>query len=142
MKPLAHSAAMDDAGFAFGIESNGTLRLTMIRSSTNLRVATTSGLVTSGRWMQLAFTWDGTVGTAAAGKLFIDGVEQVKATSADGSGTIGSSGASNKPLRLGNVSFDTMSGSLNGKIAYVAVYSGRLLTASELNQLDSQLPIH
>jgi hypothetical protein len=55
---------------------------------------------------------------------------------------LGTSNATNQPFRIGNASFDTMAGTLNGKIGYLAVYKGRVLTPSEMNQLDSQLPIH
>jgi len=90
----------------------------------------------------VAFTWDGTVGTAAAAHLYINGSEQTKASSADGGGTIGYSNATNQPFRIGNASFDSQAGSLNGRIEYLAVYKGRILTTTEMNQFDSRLPIH
>jgi hypothetical protein len=92
--------------------------------------------------VQVAFTWDGTVGTAAAAHLFVNGTEQSKASSANGSGTIGYTNATSQPFRIGNASFDPVAGSLNGKLAYVTVYKGRILTPAEMNQMDSQLPIH
>jgi YD repeat-containing protein len=129
-----------DSGFVFGWDSTGALKLTVEKSSADMRVATAGGKVTSGQWMQVAFTWDGTAGNAAAAHLFINGVEQSKASSSDGSGNLGYSNATNQPLRIGNASFD-FAGSLNGKIAYLAVYKWRILSTSEMNQLDSQLPI-
>jgi hypothetical protein len=54
---------------------------------------------------------------------------------------VGYAGATNQPFRIGNATYDSIAGSLNGKIAYMAVYRGRILTATELNQLDTQLPI-
>ncbi|SPF53176.1 hypothetical protein SBA4_5470018 [Candidatus Sulfopaludibacter sp. SbA4] len=44
-------------------------------------------------------------------------------------------------FRIGNASFDPMNGSFNGKVAYLAVYKGRILTTAEMTQLDSRLPI-
>src|SRR5262249_42639966 len=126
----------------FGWDGSGALRLTVERSSVNMRVATAASAVATGQWMQVAFTWDGTVGTAAAAHLYVNGVEQTKASSADGSGTIGYANATNQPFRIGNASFDTQAGALNGKMEYLAVYKGRILTTTEMNQLDTQLPIH
>jgi hypothetical protein len=130
-----------NSGFVFGWDNAGALKLTVEKSSTNMRVATASSTITTGKWLQVAFTWDGTVGTAATAHLFVNGTEIAKASSADGSGTLGYSNATNKPFRIGNASFD-FAGSLNGKMAYLAVYRGRILTTTELNTLDTQLPIH
>ena len=105
-----------------------------------MRVYTASGSVPTGRWMQVAVTWDGTVGGAASAHLFIDGVEQAKTTSSDGSGTAGYANATNQPFRIGNASFD-VPGSFNGKMAYLAVYKGRILTPAEMSQLDAHPPI-
>ena len=129
-----------NSGFVFGWDSSGALKLTFEKSTTNMRVVSNTGAIASGRWMQVAFTWDGSVGTAAAAHLFIDGVERSKASSNDGSGTLGYTNATNQPFRIGNAGFD-FAGSLNGKIAYLAVYKGRILTATEMTQLDTELPI-
>jgi YD repeat-containing protein len=129
------------SGFVFGWDSTGALRLTVVRTGADMQVSAASGTITSGRWMQVAFTWDGTVGTAATAHLFVNGVEQSKTSATDGSGTVEYSNATNKPFRIGNADFN-FPGSLNGKIGYLAVYRGRILTTSEMNQLDSQLPIH
>jgi hypothetical protein len=45
-----------------------------------------------------------------------------------------------KRFRIGNARFD-FAGSLNGKMAYLAVYKGRMLTPAEMGRLDVQLPI-
>ncbi|MBZ5526151.1 MAG: LamG domain-containing protein, partial [Acidobacteriia bacterium] len=95
----------------------------------------------SGQWVQLAFTWDGTVGTASAAHIYVNGVEQTKAVALDGSGTLSYAGATSKSFRIGNNSYALTVGSLNSKVAYVSVYRGRILTNIELNQLDTQLPI-
>jgi hypothetical protein len=58
------------------------------------------------------------------------------------SGTLTYANATNQPFRIGNVSFHDAIGSLNGKMAYLAVYRGRILTTAEMSQLDAQLPIH
>lgn len=130
-----------DSGFAFGIDSTGALRLTVEKSNANMQVGSPAGTILSDQWMQLAFTWDGTVGTAASAHLYLNGVEQSKTLSVDGSGTIGYSNATNQSFRIGNVDID-FPGSLNGRIAYLAVYKGRILSTTEMGQLDAQLPIH
>ncbi|HEY6308047.1 MAG TPA: carboxypeptidase regulatory-like domain-containing protein [Candidatus Angelobacter sp.] len=127
------------SGFVFEFDSTGALRLRVSRSSSAMLVAT-AGVVPTGQWVQVAATWDGTVGTASAAHLYLNGVEQTKATAVDGSGTVDFSGASNQPLRIGTVSVD-LSASLNGRMAYLAIYKGRVLSAAEISELDQQLPI-
>lgn len=131
-----------DSGFVFGWDNNGTLELTVEKSGADMRVAAGSGTIQAGQWVQVAFTWDGTVGNASAAHLFVNGIEQTKASSSDGAGTLGYANATGQPFRIGNASFDTVAGSLNGKMGYLAVYKGRILTATEMGQLDTQLPIH
>jgi hypothetical protein len=132
-----------DSGFVFGWDNTGALRLTVEKSTTNMRVATAGSIVVPGNWIQVAFTWDGTPGhgTAADAHLFMNGAEQPKASAADGSGTLGYANATNQPFRIGNASYDPMAGCLNGKMAYLAIYKGRILMPTEINQLDTQLPI-
>jgi uncharacterized protein (TIGR03437 family) len=127
-------------GFVFALDPNGALRLIIERSVANMRAVTAGGAVTPGRWVQVAFTWDGTVGGAGSAHLYVDGAEQNKVTANDGAGTLGYAGATNYPFRIGNSTFDNSS-SLNGKMAYLAVYRGRILSPAELGQLDSGLPI-
>jgi hypothetical protein len=130
-----------DSGFVFGWNSSGAIDLVVEKTVANMRVSTATAAVTTGQWQQVAFTWDGSIGTASAAHLFVNGAEQTKASSTDGSGTIGYRNATNQPFRIGNASFD-FAGSLNGKIGYLAVYKGRILTTSQMNQLDARLPIH
>ena len=130
------------AGFEFGLDATGALVGEVIKSSSDMRVATGANAITSGQWVQVAFTWDGTVNAASAAHIYVNGVEQTKVTAQDGAGTLSYAGASSKSFRIGNASFDTIAGSLNAKIAYMAVYRGRILSNLELNQLDIQLPIH
>ncbi|HKV94284.1 MAG TPA: LamG-like jellyroll fold domain-containing protein, partial [Candidatus Angelobacter sp.] len=127
--------------FTFGLDSTGALHVYVPKSSSAMHVATGTGSILSGQWVQVAFTWDGTVGTAAAAHVYVNGVEQTKAVAVDGSGTLSYANATNKSFRIGNNSYLTTVGSLNGKVAYLAVYRGRVLTGTELNQLDGQLPI-
>jgi len=132
-----------NSGFAFGMTSSGAIELTVVRSVVDMQVQSYGSVVPTGAWVQVAFTWDGTVGTAAAAHLFIDGQEQSKYTSITGGGTIGYANATNKPFLIGNASIPWfIAGSTNGKIAYLAVYKGRILTSTEMQSLDSQLPIH
>jgi hypothetical protein len=129
-----------DSGFIFGWDATGSLRLTIEKSSTNMRAFTPANTVTAGHWMQLAVTWDGTVGTQAVAHFFLNGLEVGKSSSGDGAGTLGYTNATNKPFRIGNASVD-FNGSLNARMAYLAVYKGRILTPAEMNALDGQLPI-
>ena len=129
------------SGFTFGLDNTGALTAWVLKSSAGMRVTTAAGALTSGQWVQVAFTWDGTVGTAAAAHIYVNGVEQTKVTTQDGSGTISYAGATAKSLRIGNNSYFTTVGSFNGKMQYLAVYRGRVLSSVELNQLDAQLPI-
>ncbi|MBI4903539.1 MAG: choice-of-anchor D domain-containing protein [Acidobacteria bacterium] len=126
-------------GFLFGMEASGDLKLTVEKSS-NIRVLATGGAIRTGQWMQVAVTWDGNVGTAAAGRLYVNGVEQSKVVNNNGSGTLGFAAATNQPFRIGSGSFDSL-GSMNGKMAYLAVYNGRILSSAEMTQLDARLPI-
>jgi YD repeat-containing protein len=134
--------ASSSAGFQFGLDGTGAIVGEVFRSTENMKVATGAGAITSGQWAQVAFTWDGTVDTAAAAHIYVNGVEQTKVTANDGSGTLSYAGATSQPFRVGNVTYEPgIAGSLNGKIAYMAVYKFRVLTPTELNQLDTQLPI-
>jgi YD repeat-containing protein len=128
-------------GFLFGLDGTGALVGEVFRSTATMKVATGAGAVTSGQWAQVAFTWDGTVDAASAAHIYVNGVEQTKVTANDGAGTVSYAGATNQPFRIGNATYDNIAGSLNGKIAYLAIYKYRLLTPTELNQLDAQLPI-
>ena len=97
-------------------------------------------MLPTGQWVQVALTWDGGVGLASAAHLYVNGVEQNKLSSSDGSGTINTAGATNQPLRIGTTSID-VGASLNGKMAYLAIYKGRILTPAEISALDQELPI-
>jgi len=134
------------SGFSFGWDVNGALGLVVEAATLNMRVQTAGGLLPSGQWIQVACTWDGTVGNAAAAHLYVNGVEQSKANSADPNGVIGYANATDQPFLIGKSTFsgfnDFDGASLNGKMSYLAVYKGRILTTTEMNQLDAQLPIH
>ena len=132
-----------NSGFAFGWDSSGSLNLRVVTSAGDMVAGTTGGVISAGQWIQVAFTWDGTGGSALASNahLFINGVEETKASSTNGTGTVGYANATSHPFRIGNVSIQSTSGSLNGKMAYMAIYKGRILTATELAQIDAQLPI-
>ena len=130
------------SGFSFGWNANGALNVTVEKSAGDMSVSTGNATIPYGKWVQVAFTWDGTVGNASAAHLFLNGVEQSKASSTDGSGSIGYLGATNMPLRIGDANLGGISASLSGKMAYLAIYKGRILTTTEMNQLDAQLPIH
>jgi concanavalin A-like lectin/glucanase superfamily protein len=131
-----------NAGFVFGVDNTGALLVEVLKSPASMHVGTAAKAVTSGQWVQVAFTWDGTVNTAVAAHIYVNGVEQTKTSSIDGtSGAVPYTGATNQPFRIGNSSYGS-AGSLNGRIAYLCIYKGRLLTTTEMNQLDAQLPIH
>ncbi len=138
-----------DSGFLFGWDSNGALALTVQKTGVNMRVATAGGAVVMGQWMQVACTWDGTVGTADAALFYVNGALQTIPTpnKVTGSGTIEYAGAQLKPFRIGtagnptNYPSEPMVGSLNGKMEYLAIYRGKILSPGEINMLDTQLPI-
>lgn len=133
---------VSDSGFVFGVDGNGALRLTVELSVTNMTIA--AGALGLNQWTQVAFTWRGTVGNdapASAAALFVNYVPQAPATAVNGSGTLDSSKAANSnPFRIGSASYD-IAGSLNGRMAYLAIYKGRILTPTELQTLDTMLPI-
>jgi YD repeat-containing protein len=130
------------AGFLFGWDSTGAISLEVEHSQTNMKVTTGNSGITAGQWIQVAFTWDGTVDTTAAAHIFVNGIEQTKVSSTSPGGTLTYANATNKPFRIGTAGFHSIAGSLNGKMAYLAVYRGRILTTSEMVQLDAQLPVH
>jgi len=140
---IAEKTDDSTSGFIFGLDNTSALNLYVLKSAAPMRVATGAGTLKGGQWVQIAFTWDGTIGTASAAHLYVNGVEQTKALTQDGSGTLSYTGATSKSFRIGNNSYtSTTNGALNGKVAYLAVYRGRILSTIELNQLDTQLPIH
>ncbi len=136
-----------DSGFIFAMDNNGALRVTVELTNNSMRI-TTAAVVVVAQWMQLAFTWDGTqynggtaTAPAAAATIYVNQVPQTNAAAQDGHGTLDATRLSNnQPFRIGNVSYD-FPGSLNGKIAYMAVYKDRLLTTAEMAMLDAALPI-
>jgi hypothetical protein len=129
------------SGFVFGWSATGALYCRVESSSQNMRVNTADGKMPAGQWVQVAFTWDGTSPSSSNAHIYVNGIEQTKAFSIDPFGTIGYANATGQPFRIGNASFDNPA-SLNGKMAYLAVYKGRILTTTEMNQLDTQLPVH
>jgi hypothetical protein len=141
-----------DSGFIFAITNTGALHVKVELSTQSMVLETNAGVVAVGQWMQLAFTWDGTqynAGTktapSASAAIFVNQSNQAgnlnAMTTHNGTGTLDTTRLSNnQPFRIGNVSYDFAS-SLYGKIAYMAVYKGRLLTPTDLATLDSGLPI-
>jgi hypothetical protein len=130
----------DMHGVAFGWDSSGALRFTAGKAYTNMYAVTRVDAVTAGRWVQVAVTYDGS-GTQAGTRFYVDGVEQPKESGGNGSGSLLWANATNQPLQLGTANTYYVSGTLNGRLAYVAVYKGRQLTAAELVDLDSALPL-
>ncbi len=140
-----------DSGFIFALTNTGALHV-KVELSTQSMVLETNNVVTAGQWMQLAFMWDGTqynAGTqtapSAAAAIFVNQTNQVSNLNAgatrDGHGTLDTTRISNtRSFRIGNAAYD-FAGSLNGRIAYIAVYKGRILTTAELAALETQLPI-
>jgi Concanavalin A-like lectin/glucanases superfamily len=100
------------------------------------------------QWVQVAFTWDGTQSTAqnpgpaSAAGLYVNGVRQTNASETNGVGNLDVSKASNNnSFRIGNADYGPAAGSFYGKMAYMAIYKGRLLTTSDMMTLDANLPI-
>jgi hypothetical protein len=133
-----------DSGFLFGVTNNGALRFIVELSITNMKIQTTDHVVPANQWVQVAFTWDGTqtTGPASAAAIFLKGALEPNASQTNGNGVLDGSKASNsQPFRMGNATYDTIAGSFYGKMAYMAIYKGRLLTPSEMMALDANLPI-
>jgi Concanavalin A-like lectin/glucanases superfamily len=136
-----------DSGFIFAMDNTGALRVTVELTANSMRI-TTGAVVVVGQWMQLAFTWDGTqynAGTttapSSAATIYVNQVAQANAAAQDGHGTLDATKLSNnQPFRIGNVSYD-FPGSFYGKMAYMAVYKGRILTTAEMAGLEAALPI-
>ncbi|MBS1824706.1 MAG: choice-of-anchor D domain-containing protein [Acidobacteria bacterium] len=127
-------------GFLFAMDNAGNLKFTVEKSTTNLRVTAGGGAIRPNQWVQVAVTWDGAIATAAAARLYVNGVEQQKSSAGDGVGVLGFASATNQPFRIGTAAFDGL-GSFNGRMAYLAVYNGRILNPAEMTQLDTRLPI-
>ena len=141
-----------DSGFIFVLTNTGALHVKVELSTQSMVLETNGGVVTAGQWMQLAFTWDGTqynavtqTAPSAAAAIFVNQTNQVNNLNAvathNGTGTLDTTRISNtRSFRIGNAAYD-FAGSLNGRIAYMAVYKGRILTTTEMATLDATLPI-
>jgi Concanavalin A-like lectin/glucanases superfamily len=137
-----------DSGFRFAVTSNGALRFIVELSTTNMVIQSVDNAVPvqQPQWVQVAFTWDGTKSTtqnpgpASAAGLYVNGALQPNASETDGVGNLDVSKASNNnPLRIGNADYGPDAGSFHGKMAYMAIYKGRLLTTSDMMTLDANL---
>jgi len=109
-------------------------------------IQSNDNVVPTQRWVQVAFTWDGTQSTtqnpgpASAAGLYIEGVLQTNASATNGAGNLDVSKASNNnSFRIGNADFGPAAGSFYGKMAYMAIYKGRLLSTSEMTTFEANL---
>jgi hypothetical protein len=141
---------MKDSGFRFDVTSNGALRFIVELNPTNMVIQSSDNAVPVQQWVQVAFTWDGTQSTtqnpgpASAAGLYVNGaLQQPNASETNnGSGILDSSKNSNtNPFRIGNADYGPAEGSFHGKMAYMAIYKGRLLSSSDMCALDANLPI-
>jgi hypothetical protein len=142
---------MKDSGFRFDVTSSGALRFIVELNPTNMVIQSGDNAVSVlGGWVQVACTWDGTQSTtqnpgpASAAGLYVNGALQAPnaAETNNGGGILDSSKASNNnPFRIGNSDFGPAAGSFYGKMAYLAIYKGRLLTTSDMMALEAQLPL-
>ena len=137
---------MKDSGFRFDVTSNGALRFIVELSTTNMVIQSNDNAVPVQQWVQVAFTWDGTQSTtqnpgpASAAGLYVNGVLQTNASETNGVGNLDVSKASNNnSFRIGNADYGPAAGSFYGKMAYMAVYKGRLLSPSEMITLEANL---
>lgn len=136
---------MKDSGFRFDVTSNGALRFIVELSTTNMVIQSNGNAVPVQQWVQVAFTWDGTqsTGPASAAGLYKNGALQPNASETNGAGNLDVSKASNNnPFRIGNADYGPAAGSFYGKMAYMAIYKGRLLSPSDMMALDANLPIN
>ncbi len=137
---------MKDSGFRFDVTSNGALRFIVELSTTNMVIQSNDNAVPVQQWVQVAFTWDGTQSTtqnpgpASAAGLYVNGVLQTNASETNGVGNLDVSKASNNnPFRIGNADYGPAAGSFYGRMAYMAIYKGRLLTTSDMTTIDANL---
>jgi len=142
-----------DSGFIFALSGNGAIHIKVECSTQSMVLETNANSVPTNQWIQVAFTWDGTQYNAAtqtapnsACSIFVNGLNQSgninAANSHNGTGTLDTTKLSNNAnFVIGNVSYD-FPGAFNGKIAYLAVYKGRILAAADLASLDANLPIN
>jgi len=73
----------------------------------------------------------------------VNGALQANASETNGAGNLDVTKASNNnPFRIGNADSGPEEGSLYGKMAYMAIYKGRLLSPSDMMNLDANLPIN
>jgi hypothetical protein len=137
-----------DSGFRFAVTSNGALRFIVELSTTNMVIQSVDNAVPvqQPQWVQVAFTWDGTKSTtqnpgpASAAGLYVNGALQPNASETNGVGNLDVSKASNtNPFRIGDADYGPDAGSFHGKMAYMAIYKGRLLTTSDMMTLDANL---
>jgi hypothetical protein len=137
-----------DSGFRFAVTGNGALRFIVELSTTNMVIQSVDNAVPAQQpqWVQVAFTWDGTKSTtqnpgpASAAGLYVNGALQPNASETDGVGNLDvSKGSNNNPFRIGNADYGPDAGSFHGKMAYMAIYKGRLLTTSDMMTLDANL---
>jgi hypothetical protein len=140
---------MKDSGFRFDVTSNGALRFIVELSTTNMVIQSDDNKVPVQQWVQVASTWDGTQSTtqnpgpASAAGLYVNGALQLNASETNGVGNLDVSKASNNnPFRIGNADYGPAAGSFYGKMAYMAIYKGRLLSPSDMMALDANLPIN
>lgn len=139
-----------DSGFRFDVTNNSALRFIVELNPTNMVIQSSDNALPLQAWVQVAFTWDGTQSTtqnpgpSSAAGLYINGALQPPNAAAtnNGAGTLDSSKASNNnPFRIGNADYGPAAGSFYGKMAYMAIYKGRLLSTSDMMALDANLPI-
>jgi RHS repeat-associated protein len=123
------------SGFTFSFDSSGRLRVDVWKPGTLWYLISGFNAVVPGQWQQVAFEWDGTTWSSSSFKIFLNGVAQSTTLGGNSQPSIGA-----QSFRIGNSSFDTTA-SFPGRIAYAAVFRGRMLTTAELGQLDGQLPI-
>jgi hypothetical protein len=141
---IAQKGAVESDGFVFSVDSSCALRF-RVNTTYGRNFYEDSGTVGSafgtGKWAQVAVTWDGSTGASAANAHFyVNGVEVGKNYGTSDGHSIGYTRATNLPFYIGNADFQ-YPGSFNGKMQYLAVYKGRVLTGSEMQQLDEMLPI-
>ncbi len=125
-----------NAGWEWGITATGALGFAAERATANL-TSLSSPLVTSGRWMTVATTWD--TSNLAAGILFYFDGRLVATAGVGPTNAAGASGTdASRSLIIGNCSFDSglsstvsLKGSFGGSISWVAAFR-RTLSATEV----------
>lgn len=123
------------AGVVYQINANGSVSFVLGASVTQLQVTTSPAFVPANQWLQLTVTWDGTTGHASDVHIYVNGTEATYVQQINASGLLDETGTDLY------IATDYNKQGFLGKMAYFALYKGRILTTVEMATLNTTLPI-